>query len=611
METGSVIPRKSRPFRKILLWGLAVILVVASVAGIYLYRNFNQLLSKALLQNFNSTVISDIYELKFEKLRVNLADGDIRVINVVMQPRSNPLRRYSYINSSIRMTTRRLILEDVEIMALLKSGKLELQSIEINQPEIEVSLNGEVNKFLPYKDTSAVKENQSKNGKRFINGFSLKKFELIDASFKITDTGNLRKFSIQKLNVSLSELIIDQQTGQDFLSFNTVGLNIAEISGRLQTGGFRTLSLKDFSLNVSALEILKSADTMIFKYADFNTGFKDLNLNTADSIFNISVRLLGIYRDKKSINLEGISFKPNISHNELQKKEKYQKSQFAVSVGSINLVNVNFDTLVYHRKLFVDEIRIDKAEVSLYKDKRKPFDTNKFPDYLGQKITAIPLPIKINTVKVSEAGFVNVERKEDGKTAKVTISRGELEAKNITNLQADGLLSVNLSGYLENKAFLTLKSVFSYQKPQFSISGRVGKFDLAGLNQLLAAYSPAAIKKGIVDEISFSGVVHRTQSSGTMKFLYHDLDVDLKLTDKKWQNSVLGFAANTYLNASNPPSAEKPPRIVSFRAERDMNKGGFNIILKSILNGLKETMIMSKENKKAYKEEKKKWKLKK
>lgn len=36
--------------------------------------------------------------------------------------------------------------------------------------------------------------------------------------------------------------------------------------------------------------------------------------------------------------------------------------------------------------------------------------------------------------------------------------------------------------------------------------------------------------------------------------------------------------------------------------ERDMNKSFINVIIKSILNGLKETMIMSKENKKAHKE---------
>jgi hypothetical protein len=37
-----------------------------------------------------------------------------------------------------------------------------------------------------------------------------------------------------------------------------------------------------------------------------------------------------------------------------------------------------------------------------------------------------------------------------------------------------------------------------------------------------------------------------------------------------------------------------------------MNKGFVNVIIKSVLNGLKETMIMNKENRKAHKESKEK-----
>jgi hypothetical protein len=73
----------------------------------------------------------------------------------------------------------------------------------------------------------------------------------------------------------------------------------------------------------------------------------------------------------------------------------------------------------------------------------------------------------------------------------------------------------------------------------------------------------------------------------------------------KWKSSVLAFAANTAVNSSNPASAELPPRIVKFQATRDMNKGFINLIIKSLLNGIKETMIMSKENRKAYREAKK------
>jgi len=39
-----------------------------------------------------------------------------------------------------------------------------------------------------------------------------------------------------------------------------------------------------------------------------------------------------------------------------------------------------------------------------------------------------------------------------------------------------------------------------------------------------------------------------------------------------------------------------------------MNKGFINIIIKSLLGGLKETMLMSKENKKTYRAAKKKMK---
>jgi hypothetical protein len=215
----------------------------------------------------------------------------------------------------------------------------------------------------------------------------------------------------------------------------------------------------------------------------------------------------------------------------------------------------------------------------------------------------------VKQVIATNISLTNLERKEDRTYARVNITKGSLTAKNITNLPSKEMLKVNISGFVENKAPINLIVVFSYQKPQFNINCKVGRFNLPDLNKLLAAYTPAKINTGIVDEISFSGVVNRTKATGTMKFLYHNLDIDLKITDKKWQNSVVGFAANTYLSTNNPPSAGLPSKIVQYEAIRDLNKGGFNPIIRSFLSGMKETMIMSKENKKAYKEEKKKWKL--
>ena len=115
------------------------------------------------------------------------------------------------------------------------------------------------------------------------------------------------------------------------------------------------------------------------------------------------------------------------------------------------------------------------------------------------------------------------------------------------------------------------------------------------------AYTPAKINKGNLDKMAFSGIAQRTSASGTMTFLYHGLEIDLELKEKaKWKSSVLAFTANTILDSSNPNRADLPPRVVKFQVDRDMNKGFVNIIMKSMLAGLKETMIMSKENKKSH-----------
>src|SRR6188472_1236449 len=100
------------------------ILIILVTGGILLYNNFNRLLSEALVKSFNSTIVADVYELKFENLRVNVLEGSINVYNVSFLPREKPLHSYPYINSSFKLTADKINLESVEIRTLLKENRL-------------------------------------------------------------------------------------------------------------------------------------------------------------------------------------------------------------------------------------------------------------------------------------------------------------------------------------------------------------------------------------------------------------------------------------------------------------------------------------------------------
>jgi hypothetical protein len=606
METSSDNKKKKRPIRKVVLWVLAGIFVILSAVGIYVTHNFNQLLTDALIKNFNSTLISDVYELKFEKLRVNLLQGNIKVFKVVLQPRQKPLHSYPYINSSFKLSTNKILLTNVRILDLLKSNILQLDKIEITEPDVELKIEDQIPIFFPFKDSTNQTKQVNKDKKNPIELFVLQKFDLSNASLHLVNLAKEREIKVKGFSISIRDLIIEQLPGKDLVSYNHIEVSIGNLTGTMKNEALKYLSFKDYTLTLDTLTVEKSVDTLIYNFADFSTGIKMVDIQTSDSIYHIGLQSLQLSYKDKTVKVNGFSFMPNVSHAVLQAKSRYQKTEFSVGLGSLNITGLDFDSLIRARKIFIEEIKLDSINLSLYKDKTKPLDKNKFPEYLSQKLVSIPLPINVKLVSATNFNLVNVERKEDGKTAKVTVGRGTLAIKNITNQSPSSMLTLNASAFLQDKVLLNLLVNYSYNKPQFSYILRSGKFNLLDLNQLIVAYVPAKISNGTVDEILLSGTAYRNHASGTMKFLYHDLKVDMSISDTKWQNDVVAFAANTVVNSNNPPSDGLPPKVVAFKADRDMNKGGFNMLLKSFFAGMKETIIMSKENKKAYKEEKKK-----
>jgi hypothetical protein len=603
MNTETSTSKRKWPVRRT-IWISVIIILITAATLIYSY--LNRLLSDALLKSFNSTLVADVYELKFENLIVDVFEGSIQVYNVDLHLRERPRHDYPYINSSFRLTTENLTLKKVEIFTLLKSKKLHVERISITKPEIELTLTGKRNIMLPFKDSTTV-QNQTTQKKESLSAFNLNEFELIDADFHIINDGKQREFKVNDFSISLTDLEVEQYLGKYQASFDRVALSIAEVSWDLQKGALQHVGFKDFKIGVDSLTVQLTLDTVIYRFRDFSTGLKDLNIRTADSLFHMEMKSFDLSYKEKNIKLANVNFSPNVGHDVLQKKFKFQHTEFSGSVSRLELNNVNFDSLIYSQKVFVDTLQLAGVKATLFKDKTKPMDTTKRPPYTAQRIGALPLPLEIKYIKATDVHLENTERKPDSTYATIHITRGNLVMTNVTNQSVMDELVISADAYINDVAHFKAKLGFSYRKPQFTFDCAVSKFNLPDLNPLIMAYTPAKFIAGVADEISFSGVAAETAATGKMKFLYHDLEIDLKLREQaKWKSSIITFAANSVLNESNPETENAPQRIVQFNIKRDMAKGFLNVLIKSLLNGLKETMIMSKENRKEYKAAKKK-----
>src|SRR6185436_5276486 len=323
--------------------------------------------------------------------------------------------------------------------------------IEIAEPTVELKIEDKIPIFLPFKDTSAAAIKVKKSNKKSIESFFLKEFDMTDASFHVTNSAKEREFRIRKLNISLSDVLIDQQAGKDVASYNNFSLSLEEFIGDFHQKS-RHISFKDFKINIDSLHVQQTLDTAIYHFTDFSTGLKNLDIQTADSLFRLTMQSFDLSYKGRSIKLEDVSFKPNISEATMQARFKYQNTQFAGTVGTLNMVGVNFDSLIYKRKIFIDEIILDKVSASIFKDKTKPPDLSRFPEYLGQTVTGIGSPLLIKKVSATNVNLVNRERNVDGSYATANVNRATLEVKNITNLSSSEPLMLNANAYIENKA---------------------------------------------------------------------------------------------------------------------------------------------------------------
>lgn len=602
MKTVGGTPKKKRSIKKIILWIVGIILVIILGTAVFLYYNFNRLLTSALNKSFNASLISDVYELKFNKLSVNLLNGNISVHDVTLQPRQKPLRDYPYINSSFKLKADKILLGDVQISTLLKSNVLKLEQIELAGPGIDFTISDVHPVFFPFRDTVVGTEKQS--GKKPIESFSLHEFKMTDASFHVANSAKRRNFNIQQINLLVRGLLINQEPGKDNFRYNHAEFSIGKLTGDMQRESLKHVSFKDYSLTVDSLEVQRSVDTATFRFMNFTTSIRDLDIHTEDSIFHLFMKSFDLSYRERSIKLRELSFKPNISETAIQAMFPYSHTQYSGSMGSIEFAGLNFDSLIHSRKLLMDQVIVDKVSVAIFKDNTKPSDKTKLPKYLGQSIKGIKMPLSIKKARLTNVNLVNREKKPDGSYGIANIRRGTVEVKNITNL-SPGELVMKADAYLENKAHFNATLVFSYQEPRFNFDIAIQPFPLTDINQLIQSYTPAHFNKGVLDGMEFSGNADESSSTGTMKFLYHDLDLDLELKEKAgWKSAVLTFGANTILPSANPSSPDIPARVVQFHVD-GIRKSFVGVVIKSLLTGLKETMIMSKENKKAYKEEKK------
>jgi len=380
---------------------------------------------------------------------------------------------------------------------------------------------------------------------------------------------------------------------------------------------FKSILFDDFEFN---LMDVKSADTL-FAYSEkeceiigvkldahaevddyfvvnkdnLRVNFKEQEILTADG--NNSIVLKNIKYDYKTSSLLILNFsmQPTIDKEKLAATYQYNSEVYQAETESIQLKGFHLDSILRTGIIKIDTVLVTSPIIGIYKDQTKPFNLNKRPKFLNQKLKAMKQPLNINEVIVKDAMFSYWEKHPDFKELMtVDISDLNVQISNITSIK-DSLnngkeLVIKVNGKLCNSASVNLDIMMDYGswKDSYSISGNIEEAPFTDFNP--AIYPAAGVKfsGGTLNSIEFKVSGTPSGSQGRMKMFYKDLEADLSNADK--DKKGMSWVANTVLITSNPTKKGKF-RIAEIEFERVPYKGFGNLLWKSVMSGMMNTLL--------------------
>ncbi len=587
--------------RKIIT-GILLTLFLVVVSGLfYINSNFNKLLSSKIYTLYNQSEAASYYELHFDKLRVNLVSMSVRVFGVHFYPKTNAHPEFFKENGSIEVEIGKIVLKDADVIDFLSTNNINIEAFKVKNTKIQI--NKTADKFQPFAFIKTKKKNDSLQLSVAIQSVNINKAELIYHNSKKTKTSN----RFDNFNLEINQLSFIKKESFTF-SITKLMASLNDVSYQTNKGAL--ISMKQFQMGVSSFESNNNGGKFSFDFSDLSFQITKPQFVTSDSVYTISAEKLRIDKSRKQMTISRANVHSNLNKKAFTNRYKYQNLRTEMAVQNIRLSNIDFDRLIDNKGLFADSLIIVGAHADLFKSKLKPLNKRRFPHYLGLQIKSIKYPLKIKVVSAEKVDINFDLEQENGQLSRVEVNKLQGKLYNVQNQNSKQKLRLTAKGKLENSIPFSVQLAFSYSQDWFSYSVDVYKSNLRSISKMLRTFAPVQIKSGMIKSIKATGVASRNNSHGKMIFTYNNLHIQIDKEEvaikKKIGNHLISLAANTYILSNNPTDASLPPREVRYITSRNRNKGFIHLLVQSMLSGVKETLIPSRENRQRYKQVKKK-----
>lgn len=488
------------------------------------------------------------YMLRIETLRLNLLSQSVKFKGVALKPDKINANDALYNASASEVNFLGL-----EVLRFIFSKKIMIDRVELVDPKISI-IQSSV--YSPGNDDTTTK------------------FSLYSYVSKFAKSLTFRTLDVSNFDLSLFNKVSDLKP-----SLNSTENHFRIINFYVGT------STKDLSS-------MFDADTIALDLHRFN-------YTTNDSLYTFEVKRMRVSYADSTLKIDSIKVIPNFSKKWFAYVAGKQTDRFDIDAKEVYFKKIDLRHFFERHGIISKSLDINYFSLSSFRNKN---DERLFsrPKSLQSILRESEMYIRIDTINISNSAVV-IEEIAPGKKATGRITFDDINGK-FTGLMNDSLLINDKSKMLftatckvMNKTPLYAEYAFPLNASGmvFNCKGFLTGMEMKSLNAMLEPATGVSIKSGIIDTLDFHFTAGENRSSGKMKFIYHDLKVQMPESEENEVKGISGLTlliANNFIIKESNPNGKKPARLSSIEFVRNKERFMFHYTWKSILSGLKETI---------------------
>ncbi|MBL7870946.1 MAG: hypothetical protein JNM78_05005 [Cyclobacteriaceae bacterium] len=331
-------------------------------------------------------------------------------------------------------------------------------------------------------------------------------------------------------------------------------------------------------------------------------------LYLADSLHKIQTAKIQLDYQKNRVIIDSVRLIPLFSKSQMSQVRRFETNRFEFIVPRVTISGVDMKRMMVKNELRVQNILIEQLRLTVFRDKNPLRDTHHFPLLPQLALLRTKLNLKIDSVSIRNA-FIEYEQlsEKTQKAGNVFFEKMDAELRNITNDSAsvrhNTSATLKASTQLMGISKLVVSVVFNLPDPNgdHRVVGTLGKLDLTVMNKVLEPLTAVSVRSGLLDQLYFTMRLNNYVSDGEVTFLYSNLKIDklneTHLQQQNFDNSIKSLLANAFIIKKSNPSGGRDPRTGIVHFKRDTEKGIFDFWLKSVLDGMRFTVLNANEKK--------------